>query len=48
MAPKWRELADKLAEQIRRGDYAPGQRLPHIRELVEAGEGSKATVHAAY
>ncbi|MEU3951786.1 GntR family transcriptional regulator [Streptomyces achromogenes] len=48
MAPKWRELADKLAEQIRRGDYAPGQQLPHIRELVEAGEGSKATVHAAY
>lgn len=48
MAPKWRELADKLAEQIKRGDYAPGQQLPHIRELVEAGEGSKATVHAAY
>ncbi|WP_439811974.1 GntR family transcriptional regulator [Streptomyces sp. P9-2] len=48
MASKWRELADKLAEQIRRGDYAPGQRLPHIRELVDAGEGSKATVHAAY
>lgn len=48
MAPKWRELADRLAEQIRRGDYAPGQQLPHIRELVDAGEGSKSTVHAAY
>lgn len=48
MAPKWRELADKLAEQIRGGDYAPGAQLPHIRELVEAGEGSKSTVHAAY
>ncbi|MEU4099251.1 GntR family transcriptional regulator [Streptomyces tanashiensis] len=48
MAPKWRELADKLAEQIRDGDYGPGDRLPQIRELVEAGEGSKATVHAAY
>ncbi|GAA2294658.1 GntR family transcriptional regulator [Streptomyces atrovirens] len=48
MAPKWRELADKLAEQIRRGEYAPGQQLPHIRTLVEAGEGSKSTVHAAY
>ncbi|MFC8505993.1 GntR family transcriptional regulator [Streptomyces sp. NPDC057411] len=48
MAPKWRELADKLAEQIRSGEYQPGQRLPQIRELVEAGEGSKATVHAAY
>ncbi|MFE2548488.1 GntR family transcriptional regulator [Streptomyces sp. NPDC059355] len=48
MAPKWRELADKLAEQIGRGDYAPGQQLPHIRDLVDAGEGSKSTVHAAY
>ncbi|MGC5001178.1 GntR family transcriptional regulator [Streptomyces sp. DT203] len=48
MAPKWRELADKLAERIKRGEYAPGQQLPHIRDLVEAGEGSKSTVHAAY
>ncbi|MFI8398722.1 GntR family transcriptional regulator [Streptomyces sp. NPDC085463] len=48
MAPKWRELADKLAERIRSGEFAPGQQLPHIRDLVEAGEGSKSTVHAAY
>lgn len=48
MAPKWRELADRLAERIRSGEYAPGQQLPHIRDLVEAGEGSKSTVHAAY
>ncbi|GAA2466488.1 GntR family transcriptional regulator [Streptomyces macrosporus] len=48
MTPKWRELADKLAAQIRAGEYAPGEQLPHIRELVEAGEGSKSTVHAAY
>lgn len=48
MAPKWRELADELAEQIRRGDYTPGEQLPHIRELVEEGRGSKSTVHAAY
>lgn len=48
MAPKWRELADKLAARIRDGEYAPGQQLPHIRDLVEAGEGSKSTVHAAY
>ncbi|GGY01792.1 hypothetical protein GCM10010299_00480 [Streptomyces tanashiensis] len=44
----WRELADKLAEQIGRGEYEPGQRLPQIRDQVDAGEGSKATVHAAY
>ncbi|MGA5522371.1 GntR family transcriptional regulator [Streptomyces pseudogriseolus] len=48
MAPKWRELADRLAEQIRNGQYAPGAQLPQIRDLVEAGEGSKSTVHAAY
>ncbi|MFJ5175182.1 GntR family transcriptional regulator [Streptomyces griseoviridis] len=48
MAPKWRELADRLAEQIRSGEYRSGQQLPHIRELVERGEGSKSTVHAAY
>ncbi|MFG2867678.1 GntR family transcriptional regulator [Streptomyces sp. NPDC048338] len=48
MAPKWRELADKLAEQIRSGEYSPGEQLPQIRDLVEAGEGSKTTVHAAY
>ncbi|MFD5630356.1 GntR family transcriptional regulator [Streptomyces sp. NPDC127072] len=48
MAPKWRELADRLAEKIKKGDYKPGQQLPHIRELVEDGEGSKSTVHAAY
>ncbi|MFD8343558.1 GntR family transcriptional regulator [[Kitasatospora] papulosa] len=48
MAPKWRELADKLADRIRSGEYAPGRQLPHIRDLVEAGEGSKSTVHAAY
>lgn len=48
MAPKWRELADRLAAQIRSGELGAGERLPHIRELVEAGEGSKSTVHAAY
>lgn len=48
MAPKWRELADRLADRIRSGAYSPGDRLPHIRDLVEAGEGSKSTVHAAY
>jgi DNA-binding GntR family transcriptional regulator len=48
MAPKWRELADRIAEKIRSGEYAPNQQLPQIRDLVEAGEGSKSTVHAAY
>ncbi|WP_138904445.1 GntR family transcriptional regulator [Streptomyces albidochromogenes] len=47
-APKWRELADRFAEQIKNGDYSPGGQLPQIRDLVEAGEGSKETVHRAY
>ncbi|MFI1481504.1 GntR family transcriptional regulator [Streptomyces sp. NPDC020747] len=48
MAPKWRELADRFAEQIRSGEYAPGAQLPQIRDLVKEGEGSKDTVHKAY
>ncbi|MEW2571738.1 GntR family transcriptional regulator [Streptomyces sp. NPDC047070] len=48
MAPKWRELADRFAEQIRNGKYRPGAQLPQIRDLVTAGEGSKDTVHKAY
>ncbi|WP_405501338.1 GntR family transcriptional regulator [Streptomyces niveus] len=50
MAPKWRELADRIADRIKSGEhgYGPGEQLPHIRDLVDAGEGSKSTVHAAY
>ncbi|MFC9759629.1 GntR family transcriptional regulator [Streptomyces sp. NPDC056921] len=48
MAPKWRELADRIAEQIRNGEIQPGKALPQIRDQVEAGEGSKSTVHQAY
>ncbi|MBM9504816.1 GntR family transcriptional regulator [Actinacidiphila acididurans] len=48
MTPKWRELADRLAKDIERGRYKPGEPLPHIRTLVEQGEGSKSTVHMAY
>lgn len=45
MAPKWRDLADRIAEQIRNGEYAPGAQLPQIRELVEAGrvEGHRSS-----
>jgi DNA-binding GntR family transcriptional regulator len=48
VAPKWRDLADRFAEQIKSGQLPPGAQLPQIRELVEAGEGSKETVHKAY
>ena len=48
MAPKWRELADRLAEQIRSGEYAPGRSVAPDQRPGEAGEGSKSTVHQAY
>jgi len=48
MPPKWRELADAIAAKINSGEYAPGYRLPKIEDLVQAGKGSKTTVHAAY
>ncbi|MFF5881072.1 GntR family transcriptional regulator [Streptomyces californicus] len=48
MPPKWQRLADELAGQIADGTYAPGDYLPHIRELVKQGKGSITTVHAAY
>ncbi|MEH0467183.1 GntR family transcriptional regulator [Streptomyces acidiscabies] len=48
MPPKWRELADAIAARIISGEYAPGDRLPKIEELVKEGKGSKTTVHSAY
>jgi DNA-binding GntR family transcriptional regulator len=48
MPPKWRALADTLAAKISSGEYAPGDRLPKIEDLVLEGKGSKTTVHAAY
>lgn len=48
MPPKWKELADAIAAQIHGGEYAPGDRLPKIEDLVKEGKGSKTTVHAAY
>ncbi|MEU9678723.1 GntR family transcriptional regulator [Streptomyces parvus] len=46
--PKWRQLADDLAERIRSGDLATGEALPQIRELTASGAGSTTTVQAAY
>lgn len=48
MPPKWKALADEIAAKITSGEYAPGDRLPKIEDLVNAGKGSKSTVHAAY
>ncbi|NEB72964.1 GntR family transcriptional regulator [Streptomyces fulvissimus] len=40
----WSPLASTVQSQL----CPPGQQLPHIRDLVEAGEVSKPTVHQAY
>ncbi|MFJ9550750.1 GntR family transcriptional regulator [Streptomyces erythrochromogenes] len=41
-------MTEDLHHHPRRHPGRPGQLLPQIRDLVEAGEGSKATVNAAY
>lgn len=46
--PKWRRLADELAQRIRSGEWAEGEALPQIRELTAQGAGSTTTVQAAY
>ncbi|MEU2076634.1 GntR family transcriptional regulator [Streptomyces sp. NPDC013489] len=46
--PKWKQIADEFAAKIHSGEYAPGDRLPKIEDLVEAKVGSRTTVHDAY
>ncbi|MEV7253293.1 GntR family transcriptional regulator [Streptomyces cyaneofuscatus] len=46
--PKWRQIADEIAAEIREGHYGPGQRLPSVQAQVAAGKGATATVHRAY
>ncbi|MEV0580912.1 GntR family transcriptional regulator [Streptomyces sp. NPDC050392] len=48
MPPKWRDLADALAAQIRSGKYATGDRLPKIEDLAKEKGWAKTTVHQAY
>ncbi|MFD6658609.1 GntR family transcriptional regulator [Streptomyces globisporus] len=46
--PKWRQIADEIAAEIRDGHYSPDQRLPSVQSQVAAGRGATATVHRAY
>ncbi|MFD3976186.1 GntR family transcriptional regulator [Streptomyces cyaneofuscatus] len=46
--PKWRQIADEIAAEIRDGRYGPDQRLPSVQAQVAAGRGATATVHRAY
>lgn len=47
MPPKWKELADRLAEDIRSGTYGPGDKLPSQRELTRDGDFSDQVVKDA-
>jgi GntR family transcriptional regulator len=45
--PAFRQVAADLRAKITAGHYAPGDRLPSERELVEAYDASRPTVRAA-
>jgi GntR family transcriptional regulator len=47
MAPKYRNIADELREQIESGELAPGSTLPHTAELMARFGAAKSTVRAA-
>lgn len=46
--PKWRQLANSLAAEIKSGERAPGSQLPQIRDLVESTGWAYDTVRNAY
>jgi DNA-binding GntR family transcriptional regulator len=48
MPPKWRDLADAIAQRIMNGEYPPGTHLPKIDDLAKQRLVSKTTVHSAY
>ena len=45
--PTYREIADLIAERIRAGEWAPGERLPITVEFAEHYEVSEATAYRA-
>ena len=46
--PLYVQLADRIVEAIERGEYAPGERLPAIRELARRLDCALVTVSQAY
>lgn len=46
-APRYRTIADKLAAEIRKGQYALGTQLPVEHDLAERFEASRQTVREA-
>src|SRR5262249_9196028 len=47
-SPLYRQLFEQIAEQIRSGQLAPGERLPATRELAGQLGLNRTTVSAAY
>lgn len=47
-SPRWKQLADEIADEITEGRYPPGSKLPKIADLVAAGRGSRTTIQRAY
>jgi GntR family transcriptional regulator len=43
----FREIADDIAERIRRGEYPPGEKLPSYPELADLYSVSVSTVQRA-
>jgi len=46
--PPYRRIAEKLKQSILRGDYAPGDRLPSVRDLAVAEGVNPNTVQSVY
>ncbi|HEY1149305.1 MAG TPA: GntR family transcriptional regulator, partial [Pseudoduganella sp.] len=40
----YRQIADQLAELVRRGEFKPGDRLPSERDLSQQFDVSRASV----
>lgn len=45
--PPYRQVACQLADAIRRGEYAPGERLPSIIDLTQAAGIARYTARKA-
>ena len=45
---RYQELAERIAELIRRGTYPPGTRIPSVREMHQQQNLSISTVLQAY
>lgn len=45
--PPYRQLAAYLIEQVRSGEYQPGDRLPSVEDIIEAAGVAQMTARKA-